>query len=133
MMRPAPSARNTRSIALLSDSLSGVIETGLALDPAQVAEARARAESCRRDLDRILRDYDAVLAPSAPGEAPLGLASTGNAIFSTFWSLLHTPCVTLPFARGPHGLPVGIQLIGARGSDEALLALAEWAAARILD
>ena len=71
-------------------------------------------------------------SPSAPGEAPVGIQSTGNAVFSTFWSLLHTPCVTLPFAQGPHGLPVGIQLIGTRGGDEALLALAEWAAERII-
>ncbi|MBV8652149.1 MAG: amidase [Alphaproteobacteria bacterium] len=119
--------------ALLSDAIRTVIETGLAQDPSRVAEARALAELSRKTLDRIMQHYDAVLAPSAPGEAPLGIESTGNAIFSAFWSLLETPCVTLPYARGPHGMPVGVQLVGSRGGDEALLALAEWAALRLID
>jgi amidase len=117
---------------LLSQALRGVIERGLAQDPAEVAAARAAATAARETLDRIMRDYDAVLSPSAPGEAPMGIASTGNAVFSTFWSLLHTPCVSLPASRGPNGMPVGVQFIGARGRDEALLALAGWAAEQLV-
>ncbi len=118
---------------LLSEAIRTLIETGLAEDPARVAEGRALAERSRGAFDRIIQGYDAVLVPSAPGEAPVGIASTGNAVFSSFWSLLETPCITLPFARGPHDMPVGVQLVGARGGDEALLAVAEWAAARLID
>jgi Asp-tRNA(Asn)/Glu-tRNA(Gln) amidotransferase A subunit family amidase len=120
------------SRALLSNALRTMIETGLAADPMRVAAGRAMAESCRGALDRIMQDYDAVLTPSAPGEAPLGIESTGNAVFSGFWSLLETPCITLPYAQGPHDMPVGVQLVGRRGGDEALLALAEWAAPRLI-
>jgi Asp-tRNA(Asn)/Glu-tRNA(Gln) amidotransferase A subunit family amidase len=116
---------------LLSPALRAVIERGHALAPADVAAARAHAEACRQTLDRLFEGYDAILTPSAPGEAPLGLASTGNAVFSSFWSLLHTPCICLPVSRGPNGMPVGVQLIGRRGGDEALLALGEWAAERL--
>ncbi|MDE0384164.1 MAG: amidase family protein, partial [Defluviicoccus sp.] len=66
-----------------------------------------------------------------PGEAPEGLGMTGDPIFQTTWTLLHLPCVTLPFATGPRGLPVGVQLIGRRGADAALLAAAKWFHARV--
>jgi Asp-tRNA(Asn)/Glu-tRNA(Gln) amidotransferase A subunit family amidase len=66
------------------------------------------------------------------GEAPAGLNATGDPAFNFIWSLLGAPCVSLPFATGPNGLPVGIQLVGGRGRDEGLLALTE-AVARRLD
>jgi Asp-tRNA(Asn)/Glu-tRNA(Gln) amidotransferase A subunit family amidase len=83
------------------------------------------AASCRAAFDEIAAPFDAVLAPSAPGEAPLGLASTGATAFNEMWTLLHVPCVNLPGFVGPHGLPVGLTLVGARFTDHALLALAE--------
>ena len=71
-------------------------------------------------------DRDVFLAPSAPGEAPAGLDSTGNPIFQVVWTLLQVPCVTLPWSTGPNGLPVGVQLIGRRGDDETVLGVARW-------
>jgi Asp-tRNA(Asn)/Glu-tRNA(Gln) amidotransferase A subunit family amidase len=62
---------------------------------------------------------------AAPGEAPLGLGSTGNAVFSAIWTLMGVPCVTLPLLQGEHHLPVGVQVIGARGADAKLLDIAE--------
>ena len=61
-----------------------------------------------------------LLTPSAPGEAPEGLATTGSATFNRRWSLLGLPCLTLPVMRGPRSLPVGVQLVG-RWHDEARL------------
>jgi Asp-tRNA(Asn)/Glu-tRNA(Gln) amidotransferase A subunit family amidase len=37
----------------------------------------------------------------------------------------------VPFGKGPHGLPLAVQLIGAMDSDMALLAWAQWAASRL--
>ena len=71
---------------------------------------------------------DVFIVPGAAGEAPRGLAWTGDPSFSGFWSLLRTPCATLPFARGPAGLPLGVQLVGRIGEDETLLAITAWAA-----
>lgn len=87
-----------------------------------MAEARAH----RATLADFMRGFDALLAPAAPDEAPVGLASTGDAAFSLFWSLLHVPCATIPFATGPTDMPIGVQLIGAMDRDEELLALAAW-------
>ena len=62
----------------------------------------------------------------APGEAPLGLERTGNATFNLLWTYLWMPCVTLPYSRGPKGLPVGIQLVGQQHEDARLLDIAGW-------
>ena len=54
-----------------------------------------------------------LLAPCVQGEAPKGLASTGDGTMQAIWTALHTPSMTLPTHRGPNNLPVGIQLVGA--------------------
>lgn len=70
---------------------------------------------------------DAILTPSAPGEAPAGLKSTGTAVFNFTWTHLHMPAVTLPHFRGPNGLPVGVQFVGRRHEDDRHLSFAAWA------
>jgi amidase len=78
----------------------------------------------RAAFDRLFGDCDVLLTPSAPGEAPEGLASTGNALFNRVWTALGTPCVTLPAGFGPHGLPLGVQIVGRPGEDARTLAAA---------
>ena len=67
-----------------------------------------------------------LLTPSAIDEAPLGLASTGESLFNRKWTLLGVPCVHLPTGKGPQGLPLGVQVVGRRGSDVAVLRAAHW-------
>jgi amidase len=78
-----------------------------------------------------MADCDALLVSGAAGEAPEGLGSTGDSRFQGVWTLLHGPALGLPTHRGPHGLPLGIQLVAPRGSDAALLALGTWAEAAL--
>jgi Asp-tRNA(Asn)/Glu-tRNA(Gln) amidotransferase A subunit family amidase len=93
--------------------------------------AQARAAAARMALDEVFSELDVLLAPSAPGEAPRGLASTGDPIFNRIWTLLGAPCVNLPGFVGRQGLPVGVQLVGPIGADRAVLAHARWAEARL--
>ncbi|MDR0809759.1 MAG: amidase [Gemmobacter sp.] len=88
-----------------------------------------QAEGMRARMAGLVADYDILLAPAAPGEAPSGLAATGDPVFSRLWSLLRLPSITLPGLTGPAGMPVGIQLLSARHRDEDLLAHALWAEA----
>jgi len=81
---------------------------------------------CRRLLDDLFMNFDALLVPGTPGEAPLGLNTTGNSIFNRIWTGLHVPAVTVPVFTGPTGLPLGAQLIGRFGADQKTLACAEW-------
>ena len=62
-----------------------------------------------------------MLTLGAPGEAPEGLATTGDAIFNSVWTTTHVPALTLPIATGPHGLPLGVQVIGHLNRDTRLL------------
>jgi amidase len=78
-----------------------------------------------------MREIDFLVTPSAPGEAPGTLDTTGNAIFNRVLTLLGLPCVTLPYGKGPHGLPLGVQLVGRIEGDMELLAWAGWAEQRL--
>jgi len=70
--------------------------------------------------------YDAILTPPATGTAPAGLESTGDPMFCAVWTLCGVPAVTLPLMQGANGLPLGVQLVGARHGDARLLRTARW-------
>jgi Asp-tRNA(Asn)/Glu-tRNA(Gln) amidotransferase A subunit family amidase len=42
------------------------------------------------------------------------------------WTAVHVPSVTLPVFKGPHGMPVGAQLIARHSADRQLFAVAKW-------
>ena len=63
----------------------------------------------------------------------MGLAATGSPAFCTRWSLTGAPAVSLPILRGPNGLPVGCQLVGALGDDARLLRTARWLVRRVTE
>jgi Asp-tRNA(Asn)/Glu-tRNA(Gln) amidotransferase A subunit family amidase len=110
----------------LSARLRGIIEHGQQVLAADYIRALARIPLFNLTLDDIFDRYDAILTPAAPGEAPLGLESTGNPVFCTAWTLLGTPAITLPLLRGSNGMPIGVQLVGLRGNDGRLLRTAQW-------
>lgn len=95
--------------------------------------AQALAAHCRADFSEAMGGCDLLIAPSARGEAPEGLNSTGDAVMSRMWTLLHAPSVTLPCGEGSNGLPLGIQLVAPCGTDRALLAAAKWVEGALRD
>ena len=64
-----------------------------------------RFEAHKAWFDAFMADFDVLLTPSAPGEAPAGLGWTGDPIFNAAWTALHVPCITVPAGVGPAGLP----------------------------
>jgi amidase len=108
-----------------------VLTPGRELPLAAYVEAVETADAFRRHMDEIFAGVDVLLTPSAAGEAPEGLGSTGDPSFNSIWTLAWTPCVTLPAGIGPAGLPLGVQLVGPRFRDEALLDAAAWTEARL--
>lgn len=116
--------------AKLSATLREFIAVGQGLEP-DYAAALAYGDRARVQLDAVFGDQDVFIVPAAAGEAPRGLAWTGDPIFNGFWSLLRVPCVTLPVAKSRSGMPLGVQLVGRFGDDERLLAIARWVAERL--
>jgi Asp-tRNA(Asn)/Glu-tRNA(Gln) amidotransferase A subunit family amidase len=116
-----------RFYGLLSKSFQqDKIGAGNKLDYAAWVAARKLGERGRAMADALFSDIDVILTPPAKGEAPAGLARTGDATFNLIWTYLWMPCVTLPLTRGPSGLPVGIQLVGRQHEDQRLLDIAAW-------
>jgi Asp-tRNA(Asn)/Glu-tRNA(Gln) amidotransferase A subunit family amidase len=120
----APEYENGRD--QLSVRLREIIEHGQQVLAADYIRALARIPLLNVSLDEIFKQYDAILTPAAPGEAPLDLESTGNPVFCTAWTLLGTPAITLPLLQGADGMPIGVQLVGLRGNDGRLLRTARW-------
>lgn len=106
------------------------VRSGLTLSASSYIRTTARVEQQRARLREVFRDYDALATLAAPGEAPLGLGSTGNAVFSAMWTLMGVPSIALPLLEGENGLPIGVQLVGARHGDARLLEIAARLAAR---
>jgi Asp-tRNA(Asn)/Glu-tRNA(Gln) amidotransferase A subunit family amidase len=115
----------------LSPQILGLIEAGRSTPRADYLAALAAAEQARRWIDTVFDRCDVLLAPAAPGEAPVGLHATGDPIFSRMWTLLRLPTITLPGLVGEAGLPIGLQLLGRFGSDLDLLDHAAWTATRL--
>lgn len=109
----------------VSAKLKEIIAEGRTFSPDNYDAARAKQDVLYAALQPMLADYDAILTPAAAGAAPVGLASTGSPMFNGLWTYLEMPCISLPLLE-VDGLPVGVQLVGARGGDAGLLRVAAW-------
>ncbi len=111
--------------------MDGPMKRGLEVSLERYVAAQRKAVAFRAHVDSLFDHVDALICPSAPGEAPKGIASTGDPRFNSIWTLAGTPCVTLPAGTGAKGLPLGIQLVGLRHEDDRLLSTAAWVAAHL--
>jgi Asp-tRNA(Asn)/Glu-tRNA(Gln) amidotransferase A subunit family amidase len=115
----------------LSADMTKMIDAGLAVSPQQYDAARSLTRTCRAMLPEVFNGFDVLVAPSAVGYAPSGIAATGDPLFNRIWTLLHLPVVHVPVAHGQQGLPLGVSVVGTVGADRATLRAAEWIHARL--
>jgi len=109
----------------VSGKLKEIIAEGRTFSAADYAAASADQDSLYEILKPLIADYDAILTPAATGPALVGLSGTGSPMFNALWTYLGMPCISLPLLK-VDGLPVGVQLVGARGNDTHLLRIADW-------
>jgi Asp-tRNA(Asn)/Glu-tRNA(Gln) amidotransferase A subunit family amidase len=113
----------------LSPVLRERMEWGAARTGEELLEARHAFAASRRAFFAAMEGFDALITPAAPGEAPEGIAWTGDPAFNSLWTSLHVPCAVFPAGSGPAGLPLGVQVVALR--DSACLHWAEWVEARL--
>jgi Asp-tRNA(Asn)/Glu-tRNA(Gln) amidotransferase A subunit family amidase len=110
---------------LISPPLREQLEAGLAVTSTDYLEALETLTRLRQVFPSAIEDLDILVTPAATGQAPEGLASTGDSSFNSLWTALHVPCITVPAGKGPDGLPLGIQIVARRGHDRQALAWAQ--------
>ncbi len=110
----------------LSASIIDLIEKGRAMPAQEYAAALQLGRACAAAIDSLFGDADVLMAPSAAGEAPKGIAATGDPLFNRPWQLLGCPVINLPCGRGPAGLPLGASVIGRPNDDAMVIATAAW-------
>jgi Asp-tRNA(Asn)/Glu-tRNA(Gln) amidotransferase A subunit family amidase len=110
----------------LSAQLVEAIREAQGYSEQRYAEALQIGRECAVAIDSLFGGADVIIAPSATGEAPATLASTGDPLFNRPWQLLGCPVIGLPFGRGPGGLPLGVSVIARPGQDAKLIAAAAW-------
>ena len=116
---------------LLSDQIVEAIERGQKYKAIEYNEACLKINEVTSYFDEFFHDYDAILTPSACGEAPKDLKTTGNPIFCTIWTYCGMPSISLPLLQGKNKLPIGIQLVSSLYDDERLFRNATWLTGKI--
>ncbi len=84
-------------------------------------------------MRRLFGQVDVLVLPTTPQGAFALDAPPPDSVadLTSFASLAGCPAVSLPMGNLPDGLPLGLQLVGARGSDLRLLELASVCAATL--
>ena len=115
----------------LSKKIIEAIERGMKYTSMEYNDALIKMDAANTYFKQFFHDYDAILTPSAAGEAPKGLEFTGNPIFCTIWTYCGMPSITLPLLQGKNGLPIGVQLVSSLFDDERLFRNASWLTSNI--
>jgi len=115
----------------LSPPLIEILDRGHKVTPEQFTRALARREAYRDWFKAMFDRFDAIVTLPAAGEAPEGLANTGDASFCSLWTQAGMPAVNIPTGRGPKGLPLGLQIVGGYRGDERALQVAAWCEATL--
>lgn len=100
---------------------------------AYFGKAQAVRRMVKNWTDKTLTEFDVLLCPTTPSTA-FGLGREVNDptvnyledIFTVQANIAGTPAVSIPIGVDSGGLPIGLQVMGANGSDMDTLAMAEW-------
>jgi len=115
-----------RGKAELSPVLREMIERGQQVSSDDYDNALARMQEYNAFLEQVFEDFDAILTPSTAGPAPAGLTATGSPVMNTIWTFCGTPALNVPLLQSAEGLPIGVQVVGAKDDDARLFRSTRW-------
>ena len=110
-------------IAAVSSGLREAIRRGRSIDDSSYDDACRALDAARDRVHGAMNRFDALLFPAAPDVAPAGM-KTGDPRFIVPFTALGGPIISIPVGAGTGGLPLGLLLAAAPGSDAALAAMA---------
>jgi len=111
----------------IDDVMAGLLADGARITEGEYLIAHAYVEGAKAYFSNFFNDYDAIITPSALGEAPLlSEGTTGDPVCSLVWTFAGLPCLSLPWLTGEGGLPMGVQLVGSLEEDDRLFRTAAW-------
>ena len=102
------------------------IEWVKGLEAEDYLRAGKKLDIARSEMDQLFSNWDLILSPSLPGEAPLGLTEVRTATFARLWTQMYTPSINFPLFEGPNEMPLCFQVVGRRDTDDDTLANAKW-------
>lgn len=108
------------------EKLRASIEVGMLIPGIRYVQAQRLRRHFRRDMVDMVKQVDAVMTPSAPSPAPLGLESTGDPVFQQPWTSSGLPSIAIPSGLSSAGLPLSVQFGGLPFKEGVLLAAARW-------
>lgn len=127
VLRELPMALAGRSDFTLPALGLALAERVPALMAARLVTMTARIERLRGRVDGLLGSRDVMLFPSHPRVAPrhhAALLRFADAGFTGVFNVLEVPVTQVPLGLDARALPVGIQVVGARGQDHVPIAVA---------
>jgi len=110
-------------VAEVSIGLRDAIGRGRAIGDQSYVDACRALDAARDRFLAATTEFQALIFPAAPDEAPAGM-KTGDPRFITPFTALGGPIVSIPVGTGALGLPLGLMLIGAPGQDAAIADIA---------
>ncbi len=108
----------------VSAGLRDALARGRSIDDPAYRDACAALDAARDRFWAATTHVDALIFPTAPDVAPVGV-KTGDPRFIVPFTAFGGPIVSIPVGFGPGGLPLGLMLIGAPGTDMAIAGIAE--------
>jgi Asp-tRNA(Asn)/Glu-tRNA(Gln) amidotransferase A subunit family amidase len=102
------------------------IARGRAVTALAYQRALARIPAVIDGFDDIFARCDALVTAAVDLPASQRGEAHDDVGLHALWALCGLPALNLPLMRGETGLPIGVQLIGARGADARLLRTARW-------
>lgn len=106
-------------------SISRTVDIGSLIPAPFDVKARRLRRQIRLRIDQFITGYDGFILPTAFNVAPIS-RTTGDNRGQGPWTLLGMPAISLATGLSEDSLPIGTQLVGRRGNDADLLAVAAW-------